>query len=219
MLEECLGETFNSWMALFVQIIQTKPKTYFNIKKNALMCLTVIFRDFTNFSRECINMILKPAWKLLNFHLPIFTEALGYKIPVQDLADAEAEGTIGYESDDEEETYGIEGMTLNLIDLLTSLVSRLSVQEVIRQGMVPLITTISSFMILSADIENAHLVDYSHFIHEKDEDIYKMRTIRNSCLDLLSILVEVFGDQAVASLLVVIETLFLQTKSPISPSK
>lgn len=23
-------------------------------------------------------MILKPAWKLLNFHLPVFTEVLGY---------------------------------------------------------------------------------------------------------------------------------------------
>lgn len=40
--------------------------------------MIVIFRDFMNYSRECINMILKPAWKLLNFHLPVFTEALGY---------------------------------------------------------------------------------------------------------------------------------------------
>jgi len=38
----------------------------------------VIFRDFINYSRECINMILRPAWKLMNMHLPIFTEVLGY---------------------------------------------------------------------------------------------------------------------------------------------
>ena len=65
-------------MALFVQIIQTNPKTFFDIKRNALKCMTVIFRDFINYSRDCTNMILKPAWKLLNFHLPIFTEVLGY---------------------------------------------------------------------------------------------------------------------------------------------
>lgn len=41
--------------------------------------MTVIFRDFINYSRDCLNMILKPAWKLLNFHLPIFTEVLGYR--------------------------------------------------------------------------------------------------------------------------------------------
>lgn len=78
LVENCLSETFNSWMALFLQIISTNPKTFFDIKRNALKCMTVIFRDFINYSRDCINMILKPAWKLLNFHLPIFTEVLGY---------------------------------------------------------------------------------------------------------------------------------------------
>lgn len=80
-----LGETFNSWMALFLQIIQTNPKAFFDIKKNALKCLTVIFRDFMNYSRDCINMILHPAWKLLNFHLPIFTEVLGYNQSLKEL--------------------------------------------------------------------------------------------------------------------------------------
>ena len=78
LVDSCLSDTFNSWMALFIQLIQTNPKTFFDIKRNALMCLTVIFRDYINYSRECINMILKPAWKLLNFHLPVFTEVLGY---------------------------------------------------------------------------------------------------------------------------------------------
>jgi hypothetical protein len=78
LVDNCLGETFNSWMALFLQIIQTNPRTYFDIKRNALKCMTVIFRDFINYSRDCINMILKPAWKLLNFHLPIYTEVIGY---------------------------------------------------------------------------------------------------------------------------------------------
>jgi len=85
LVEQCLSETFNSWMGLFLQIIQTNPKTFFDIKKNALKCLTVIFRDFITYSRECINMILKPAWKLLNFHLPIFTEVLGYGVDLKTL--------------------------------------------------------------------------------------------------------------------------------------
>lgn len=79
LVDNCLNETFNSWMALFLQIIQTNPKAFFDIKKNALKCLTVIFRDFINYSRECINQIMRPAWKLLNFHLPVFTEVLGYR--------------------------------------------------------------------------------------------------------------------------------------------
>lgn len=78
-------------MALFLQIIQTNPKAFFDIKKNALKCLTVIFRDFINYSRESINMILKPAWKLLNFHLPIFTEVLGYNVSLKALREGEEE--------------------------------------------------------------------------------------------------------------------------------
>lgn len=75
-------------------------------------------------------MILKPSWKLLNFHLPVFTEGLGYG---QDMTepkdeDEDEERERGNESEEEEEVYGIEGMTLHLIDLLTSLISRPSVQ-------------------------------------------------------------------------------------------
>jgi hypothetical protein len=132
-------------MALFLQIIQTNPKTFFDVKKNALKCLTVIFRDFINYSRECINMILKPAWKLLNFHLPIFTEVLGYGVDLKLLVNSDPDSSEnqeeqqdqlpskenslgeyerGNESDDDEENYGVEGMTLQLIELLTTLISR-----------------------------------------------------------------------------------------------
>ena len=58
LVESCLNDTFNDWMNLFLYIIQTNPKTFFNVKKNALKCLTVIFRDFINYSKDCINQIL-----------------------------------------------------------------------------------------------------------------------------------------------------------------
>lgn len=61
-------------------------------------------------------MILKPAWKLLNFHLPVFTEVLGYGVNLKALKEGgdneEDEYMRGNESEDEEETYGVEGMTL-----------------------------------------------------------------------------------------------------------
>lgn len=75
----------------------------------------MIFRDFINYSRDCINQILEPSWQLLNFHLPVFTEVLGYNQSLQELQgdDQEVEEyQRGYESDDEEESYGVEGMTL-----------------------------------------------------------------------------------------------------------
>mmetsp|Transcript_11746 Transcript_11746/g.18004 ORF Transcript_11746/g.18004 Transcript_11746/m.18004 type:complete len:130 (-) Transcript_11746:222-611(-) len=72
-------------MAIFLQIIQSDAKKMFEIKRNALRCLTVIFRDFMSYSRECINMILRPSWKLLNLHLPIFTEVLSYNKKIEEI--------------------------------------------------------------------------------------------------------------------------------------
>lgn len=62
-------------------------------------------------------------------------------------------------------------------------------------------------MIIPANRENYQKGDYNYFIHEKDEDIYKERSIRNSCLDLISSLIEVFGDTAVESLFLIIDSL------------
>lgn len=59
-------------------------------------------------------------------------------------------------------------------------------------------------MIIPYDKERQHIGDYNYFIHDKGEDIYKARAIRNSCLDLISGLIEVFGDLAVESMLFVI---------------
>jgi hypothetical protein len=142
LIDFCLNETFNQWMVLFLQVIQTDANKFFDIKRNALKCLTVIFRDFINYSRDCINMILRPAWKLMNSHLPVFTEVQGYNQDLNTLREQmRKEGSdhdnsdeeddfiykSGYESEEDEnieEPHGIKGMTLQLIELLTTLVQR-----------------------------------------------------------------------------------------------
>jgi hypothetical protein len=100
---------------------------------------------------------------------------------------------------------------MHLIELLTTLVSRPNVQEVIRQGIVPLITTISSYMILIRKFERHHYGDRAHFTKDKDDDVIRMKSVRSYCLDLLSSLVEVFGDLAVESILFVVQNICLQT--------
>ncbi len=157
-VEAALGDTFKTWMAILLQTIQSNPRAYFDIKKNALKCLTVVFRDLWNYSRECINLILKPAWKLLNNHLPVYTEVVAYGQPIEGMRleddDEVVEIERGYESDDAEDSYGVEGMTLQLLELLTTLVQRHSVHEVVRVGIIPLIATVASFMAIPASREH-----------------------------------------------------------------
>ena len=95
-------------------------------------------------------------------------------------------------------------MTLHLIELLTALISRPSVREVVKMGILPLTSTISSYMILTTDIESQHKIDKNLFIYSKDEDVFKVRSIRNSCVDLTSKLIEDFQDDAIGALIFVI---------------
>lgn len=54
---------------------------------------------------------------------------------------------------------GVVGMTLSLIELLTTLMTKGSVWGMIQGGLIPLITTVSSYMILSKEQEEEHLDD------------------------------------------------------------
>jgi hypothetical protein len=103
----------------------------------------------------------------MNSHLPVFTEVRGYNQNLKEMRkkmketgsdngeDSEGEEEEiyqrGYESDEDEnieEPHGIKGMTLQLIELLTTLVQRPNVQEVVKQGIMPLLTTVSGYMII-----------------------------------------------------------------------
>ena len=236
-MEECLGPTFNQWMAVFLQIVLSDPKKFFELKRQVLRCLTVVFRDFTNYSKDSIGIILRPAWKLMNFHLPIFTEVVCYSAKLSTLdqilksslvirenseassdnqqdeeenSDSTADEKQGYESEGEEideGPRGVRGMTLQLIELLTTLVQRPNVQEVVRQGMNPLLMTVSSYMLVESCEELGYLFDTNFFLHDKTHSSFKVRTIRNQCIELFSSLIEIFGDNAVESILLVIESL------------
>jgi hypothetical protein len=51
----------------------------------------VIFRDFINYSRERIALILRPAWKLMNDHLAVFTEIQGYGASLESIKNEDSD--------------------------------------------------------------------------------------------------------------------------------
>lgn len=213
LVDKCLQDDFHQWMALFLQIIQSSPKQNFNVKKNALKCLTVIFRDLINFSKDNINMILKPAWKLLNSHMPIFTEVLAYNNPIPLAEGEELDEEEDQDHDDSSlgedgEMSGIEGMTFALLELLSTLVLRPNVQSLVTQGLLPLLTSVSSYLLLQRRHERIYRGDPTFFIADNSQDLLKIETIRSQCLVLISSLIEVFGDVATQGVLIIIDKLF-----------
>ena len=58
-------------------------------------------------------------------------------------------------------------MTLQLIELLTTLVQRPNVQEVVKQGINPLLMTVSSYMIVEFTDQREYHYDQNYFLHDK----------------------------------------------------
>lgn len=106
----------------------------------------------------------------------------------------------GIESEPEDEEVGIIGMTMHLIELLTSLATKGSIRNLIFIGIVPLITSVASYMILSNEQENESLDDQSQFININNEIVYE-HSVRNYCLNFISQIIENFDDDAVEAIL------------------
>ena len=213
-----LDDTFNTWMTLFIQVIQSNPKIHFDIKKNALKWLTIIFRDMINYSIECINMVLQPAWKLLNVNLAVYTENVGYGKPIEfsetekQTFDVDQQSTSkGIEISYDDSEPGIIGMTMQLIELLTSLSNKGSIRNLIFMGLMPLVTSVASYMILSNEQEEEHLDDQSQFIFVNNENVYE-HSVRNYCLNFISQIIENFDDDAVEAILWVTENFLLSNE-------
>lgn len=92
-----------------------------------------------------------------------------------------AERRIDSDIEIEQET-GITGMALTLIDFLTTLLTKGSIRPIIQAGLVPLITTIISYMILPSS-HFSELKDKSEFAGDKD--VYD-HTVRNYCKELIN---------------------------------
>lgn len=79
-------------------------------------------------------MILRPAWKLLNQTLPIFTEVVGYgqkPADSEDSGEEDAEDSWDDNDVDPDEMEGVEGMIFQSLELLATLVQRPNVQQLI----------------------------------------------------------------------------------------
>lgn len=69
--------------------------------------------------------------------------------------------------------------------------------------------TVSGYMIIEHQDQNEHLLDQNYFLYDKTQSVFKVRNIKNQCVDLFSSLIEIFGDEAVINILKVVEALIL----------
>lgn len=79
-------------------------------------------------------------------------------------------------------------------------------------GLVPLTTTVCSYLTLEAAREREVKYEPAYYFAEK-QDMLREPTVRGQCLVILNNLVEVFGDPAVQAILLFVQRVFL-TQAP-----
>jgi len=70
-------------------------------------------------------------------------------------------------------------MTFHLIELLSCLVLRLNVQSLVQQGLVPLVTSVSSYLLVQYDQVSQLRGDPTFFIADDTQEMHRVQSIRN----------------------------------------
>jgi hypothetical protein len=154
--------------------------------------LTVFYRDFSTYSQNALGLIIKPVWMLMYSTLPIYFD---YCIFSQE---------VDVKSDLDDSDYGVEGMAIQLLELVSSLALRPSVMAALPTELEPLVQTIATYMFMTRDQQTRWYSDPNQFIQDEDKD-EGLASVRSCCLALLSELIERFQEPALKALLATAE--------------
>lgn len=145
---------------------------------------------------------------------------MGYGQQQEESEDSDKENEVeGWDSDDVDpgEMAGLEGMIYQSLELLATLVQRPNVQQLILQGIVPLTTTVCSYLIIPLRQEHCHKHDLTYFLAQ---DSWHVVSIRNKCLQLISSLIEAFNEDAIEALLLFVQNICINVQpKPVEAEK
>lgn len=207
LLHASLDSTWSNWLSLLLNLLGNpaslltpydageNARSMLALKRFSLRTLTVFFRDYTNYSKEWIGQALHVIWGLYHVVLPNF---LSYAVYSSDVQDCWQEEDIG----------GYEGLAQQLIELISAIVLRPGITDVISNELYPFINTLAWYMQITSDQIDLWSSDPNQFIIN-DEDEETVKSTRHSALKLLSDLVEKHGDKAVAAAIKVVDRLIL----------
>ncbi|CAD8159758.1 unnamed protein product [Paramecium octaurelia] len=226
LVNKCMDNTFQIWMSLFLSALQTSPKSHIFIKKLVLKILIVIFRDFGVYSRKSLALSLIPIWKFFNSITQLYIGHIVYQIDVEHIDGLFVEESkelpisnqriinlrndIEYKYLNEDDDYEnhIEGLCAYSIELITILVTKPALYNLIKFGTFPLLNTLSTFLTATKEQEKQWVKDPSYFILNDEEELLQ-KSVRTLALKLINDMIEKYGDQFIQQILIVGEKLIL----------
>lgn len=131
-----------------------------------------------SFSKKFVDFIIEPTWKLVIslqfFYLEKIISKKEMIFTQEELNIIEAENhnySRGYESDDEEETYGLEGLIKELIKFLMISLENNQVKKKLKSYLPVFLPCIKNYCIISNEKYSLWIDDPNYFVQEEYNDL------------------------------------------------
>ncbi|EGR29523.1 importin 9, putative [Ichthyophthirius multifiliis] len=228
LVSQCFDDTFEAWINLFMSALKTNPKSHIKMKIYILKILNIIYRDFTYYSRKSISSKLIPIWSFFNSILPLYMWNCVYNVPLKFLNENiqpidefwkqkeqkdEENISLGshYLDEEDEQLYqnDIYRLTLNCIQLISTLAIKETFYQIIKIAVYPLINALSNFIFITKDIEQLYIYEPTSAIIVNEEDEYTKNSIRNQCIQLLFSLIDKYKDETVLAIFQICENFIM----------
>ena len=189
-------------ISLFTSILVSNPKMLLDIKKWTIRILDILVRDMPIYSCKFFNVLIEPTWRLIVLELSLYGNSIIFnkKIEYTDEEEItiEEENHIyehGYESDDDEELNGMEGLIMELIDFSIDLFQRNSVIEALKPVLFTFLLCIKGYLLMP---------HYSILLWKNNPNLYiseeydeeNINSVRNKTLGLIREISKEIDDDA-----------------------
>jgi len=143
------------------------------------------------YSSSFYTEMIEPAWRVIVLEMTLYTEKVVFNNEIEysetEMDKIKEEGydyTRGYESDDDEEIYGIEGFVMELIDFAVDLLKRKGMMEALQDHMLTLFLCLKGYCLMPYQTMNIWKDDPNLFISEEYDD-ENVNSIRNKSISLI----------------------------------
>jgi hypothetical protein len=168
------------------------------------------------YSGKLLNQMIGPSWRLIVLELSLYTEKIIFNRSIKyeeeeeyKMEDERHDYQRNYESDDEDEKYGLEGLVLEIIDFAIDLLKRRVVMNELRPALLTFLLCIKGYCLLPHNSILLWMNDPNLYITEEYDD-ENINTIRSKSLSMIREITKEMEDDALLHFLKIIISEFTE---------
>lgn len=155
------------------------------------------------YSSRFFIQLIEPAWRLIVLELSLYTENVIFNRNIlydedetYKMEDENHIYTRGYESEEEDEKYGLEGLILELIDFAVDLLKRRNVMDALRNVLLTFLLCIKGYCLMPYNSMILWKNDPNLYITEEYDD-ENINTVRSKSLTLIKEISKELDDDSI----------------------